>query len=197
MSGAESTGRAFEQRVERETRRFVERIVIGLGLCPFARVPWEADRVAVVVSHATGEAALLEDLAREVDRLVAMSPEALETTLLVHPCVLASFEAFNAFLDPVDALLAERGLKGVLQIASFHPDYRFAGAPEADPANATNRSPWPMLHLLREASITAAVEAHPGADAIPERNVELLRGLGRREVQALLDGLQDADATES
>jgi hypothetical protein len=181
------------ERALRETRRFVERVVIELGLCPFARAPWEAGRVDVVVSDATSEQALLEDLGREIDRLGQTSVETLETTLLVHPYVLARFEDFNAFLDAAEGLLVARGQEGVLQIASFHPDYRFAGAPEDDPANATNRAPWPMLHLLREASVTAAVDAHPDAEAIPERNVALLRELGAERVQALLGGLRDDD----
>lgn len=181
----------LEGRAERETRRFVERVVIGLGLCPFARVPWEAGRIDIVVSAALTEAELIDDLAAQVDRLVETPAEALETTLLVHPRVLETFDAYNAFLDVADSLLAARGLEGVLQIASFHPDYQFAGAPEDDPANATNRSPWPMLHLLREASITEAVDSHPDAAEIPDRNIETLRGLGAREVRALLDGLRD------
>lgn len=192
--------RAFAERVERETRRFVERLVVGLGLCPFARAPWEANRVAVVVSGARSEAALLGDLGREIDRLLvaslAASEAELETTLLVHPHVLRDFEAFNAFLDEVDALLAERALEGVLQVASFHPDYRFAGAPPDDPANATNRSPWPMLHLLREASVGAAVDAHPDIESVPERNVALLRDLGTERVRALLAALRDDESDD-
>jgi hypothetical protein len=183
----------IEERASHETRRFVERVVIGLGLCPFARAPWEAGQVDVVVSRAQTESELLEDLAGELDRLQATPTEVLETTLLVHPHVLARFDDFNAFLDPAEDLLAARELEGVLQIASFHPDYRFAGAPDDDPANATNRSPWPMLHLLREASVGAAVDAHPDAAAIPERNVSLLREMAPGRVRALLDALRDAD----
>jgi len=189
--------RMLARRVERETRRFVERVVIGLGLCPFARAPWEAGRVGVVVSGARSEAALLGDLSGEIDRLLAAPPDALETTLLVHPHVLGDFETFNDFLDEADALLAERGLEGVLQVASFHPDYRFAGAPPDDPAHATNRSPWPMLHLLREASVGAAVDAHPDAEAIPARNVALLRELGAERVRELLASLRDDGSDEA
>jgi len=188
--------RVLARRVELETRRFVERVVIGLGLCPFARAPWEADRVDVVVSGARSEAALLGDLGRAIDRLLATPAAELETTLLVHPHVLGDFETFNDFLDEVDALLAERDLEGVLQVASFHPDYRFAGAPPDDPADATNRSPWPMLHLLREASVGAAVEAHPDAASIPERNVAVLRELGAERVRALLASLREDEPAD-
>ena len=181
----------FELRVERETRRFVERVVIELGLCPFAREPWQAGRVDVRVSTACDEAQLVRDLDTEMRRLVETPPAELETTLLVHPRALGDFEAYNDFLDVAEGLLRARGYEGALQIASFHPDYRFAGAPDDDPAHATNRSPWPMLHLLREASVSAAVDGHPDAESIPDRNVEQLRAMGRERVQALLDGLRD------
>jgi hypothetical protein len=179
-------------RAERESRRFVEQVVIGLGLCPFAKEPWQAGRVAVRVSEARDVEALLVDLAVEAERLVASDAADLETTLLVHPFVLTDFGAYNDFLDLAEGLLRDRGHAGVLQIASFHPDYRFAGEPPSDPAHATNRSPWPMLHLLREASVSAAVDAHPDAAAIPARNVALLRELGGDRVRALLGRLRDA-----
>ncbi len=178
-------------RVERETRRFVERVVIELGLCPFAKEPWQAGRVDVCVSGACDEASLLADLDHEMTRLVETEPDTLETTLLVHPGVLADFDAYNEFLDLAEGLLRERGHEGVLQIASFHPDYRFEGAPPGDPANATNRSPWPMLHLLREASIEAAVAVHPDAEGIPARNVALLRELGAARVHTLLASIRE------
>ncbi|MDH4016438.1 MAG: DUF1415 domain-containing protein [Actinomycetota bacterium] len=181
----------FAERVECETRRFVEGFVIELGLCPFAKAPWSEGRVEVRVSGARDEAELLADLDAEMAHLRGAPARELETSLLVHPHVLADFAAYNDFLDLADALLRERGHEGVLQIASFHPDYRFAGAPSDDPANATNRSPWPMLHLIREASITAAIAAHPDPGGIPARNVELLRQLGPERVRALLEGLRD------
>ncbi len=180
-------------RVERETRRFIDRVVIALGLCPFAQEPFRSGRVDVCVTDARDEATLLADLDAEMTRLVATDVDALETTLLVHPRVLGDFDAYNAFLDLAEGLLVERGYEGVLQIASFHPHYRFAGVPADDPANATNRSPWPMLHLLREASVSAAVALHPDAEAIPARNVERLRSLGPAAVRTLLDGLHDPD----
>lgn len=184
---------AREARVLRETRRFVEAVVIGLGLCPFAREPWEAGRVDVRVSDARDVETLLVDLAVEMQRLVETEPSELETTLLVHPDVLGEFDAYNDFLDLAETLLRHRGLEGVLQIASFHPDYRFEGAPDDDPAHATNRSPWPMLHLLRESSVSKAVATHPDAAAIPGRNVEQLRALGAERMAALLASLKRSD----
>lgn len=179
-----------------ETRRFVERVVVGLGLCPFAAAPWAERRVAIRVSRARDPDALLDDLDAEMRRLVETPADELETTLVVLPFALAGFDAYNAFLDRAEGLLEDRGLEGVLQLASFHPGYRFAGDPPGDPAAATNRSPWPMLHLLRESSVTHAVDRHPDSASIPARNVALLREMGPRRVDALLAGLRVEVQTE-
>lgn len=160
------------------TRRWLERAVIGLNLCPFARAPYTKDRVRIVVSPAQDEEALLLDLCEELQRLAATDEVEVETTLLVHPHVLADFLDFNDFLDVADAALEQMNLEGELQIASFHPDYEFADAPLGDAANFTNRSPFPTLHLLRESSIERAVEAVDDTDAIYERNVARLREMG-------------------
>lgn len=186
---------AFEERVLTETRRFVEQVVIDLGLCPFAEQPWTQGRVDVRVSTAREPAALLIDLDTEMRRLIEAPLDELETTLLVHPHVLGEFAPYNDFLDLTEALLRERGHEGVLQLASFHPAYRFEGAPAGDPADATNRSPWPMLHLLREASVAAAVASHPDPGGIPDRNVARLREMGADTVNALLDSLRERDDT--
>jgi hypothetical protein len=161
-----------------ETRAWVERAVIGLRLCPFAAGAHRAGKVRYACSSARDADALLDDLRSEVERLLAASPEAIETTLLVHAWVLRDFESYNAFLDVADALLDALGASGVLQIASFHPDYRFAGTRADDVANATNRSPHPLLQLLREASVSAAVDAGADGEAIAEANVATLRRLG-------------------
>jgi hypothetical protein len=163
------------------TQRWVRRVVVGLELCPFARREVEGDRVRYAVTDATSPEDLLRDLGRELARLG--DDAGIETTLLVHPFVLGDFLRFNDFLDDVDALLAAQGWVGEIQVASFHPAYRFAGTDETDAANFTNRSPYPMLHLLREASVERAVAAHPDIEHVPERNVALLRRLG-------LDGLR-------
>src|SRR6056297_1438880 len=160
------------------TRRWLEKAVIGLNLCPFAGTPWRQGRVRFRVSDATSLQQLAEDLADELQTLNETDPAECETTLLIHPGVLGDFLDYNDFLDIADGLLEQLELDGILQVASFHPDYRFADSAPGDPANCTNRSPWPMLHLLREASIEAAVANHPDPNAIYERNIETLRALG-------------------
>ena len=167
-----------DEAVVAATRRWLERAVIGLNLCPFARAPYLKNRVRIVVSPARDEEALLLDLCEELQRLAVTGENEVETTLLVHPHVLDDFLAFNDFLDVADAALQEMKLEGELQIASFHPDYEFADAPLGDVANFTNRSPFPTLHLLRESSIERAVEAVDDTDAIYERNIARLREMG-------------------
>lgn len=166
------------------TREWLERAVIGLGLCPFARQPYTAGRVRIIASEARTEVALVEHLERELLALASDDAEH-ETTLLVHPYVLGDFMDYNQFLDVADGLLDDLDLEGVLQVASFHPDYQFADSEANDIANFTNRSPYPVLHLLREESITRAVEAYPDTDRIYERNIEVLRQLGRAGWDAL------------
>jgi len=161
-----------------ETRAWVERAVIGLRLCPFARAAHASGRVRYACSRARDADALLLDLAAEIEGLLAAGPQAIETTLLVHPWALLEFDAYNAFLDVADAALDALGATGVLQVASFHPDYRFDGASPGDLANATNRSPYPVLQLLREASVAAAVDAGADAKAIAAANIARLRRLG-------------------
>lgn len=168
-----------------DTRRWLERAVIGLNLCPFAKAVLTREQVRFVASTAATPEALALELAAELQRLADADPEQLDTTLIVHPLVLQDFEDFNDFLDVADALLEDLGLDGTLQVASFHPDYRFADAPADDVANASNRSPHPTLHLLREDSIARAVAAFPESEAIWGRNVETLRRLGWDDWRAL------------
>ena len=167
------------------TRDWVDRAVIGLNLCPFAKSVQVKGQVRYVVTRATTPEDLLAALDEELQHLAEADPEQLDTTLLIHPEVLADFLDFNDFLEQADQLLAERALEGVLQIASFHPDYQFAGTDRDDISNYTNRSPWPTLHLLREASIDRAVAAFPEAEEIYERNMQTLQGLGLEGWQAL------------
>lgn len=172
-------------------RHWVETVVVGLNLCPFAQPELVNDRVRFTVSDATSESQLLMDLQNELELLTR--DESVETTLLIHPNVLLDFDAYNQFLDEVDALLEQLELEGVYQVASFHPDYQFAGT-EADAAeNYTNRAPYPMLHLLPEASLEAAIADYPGVEQIPERNIELLEGMGAEKMQALLRACFDSD----
>jgi uncharacterized protein len=166
------------QSVVEATRHWLEKVVIGLNLCPFAGLPWRQGRVRFRVSEATGQQQLAEDLADELLALQDSDPAECETTLLIHPLVLEDFLDYNDFLELADRLLEDLGLDGTLQIASFHPHYQFAGSQPDDPANCTNRSPYPMLHLLREASIEAATANMPNPEAIFERNIKTLRELG-------------------
>lgn len=160
------------------TRRWLERAVIGLNLCPFAKAVYVKEQVRFVLSAATTPDALLGELARELDLLQRTDPEHADTTLLIHPQVLGDFLDYNDFLDLADAAVDALGLGGEIQVASFHPDYRFAGTAFDDVGNCSNRSPYPMLHLLREASVERAVAAFPDPDVIVERNLATLEKLG-------------------
>ncbi len=160
------------------TQRWLERAVIGLNLCPFAKAEHVHGRIRYFVSDASDQEALLDDLRREALRLQAAEPALCETTLLMHPQVLVDFWDYNAFLPRADALLKELELDGVLQIASFHPQYEFAGEPAGDISHYTNRSPYPTLHLLREASVERAVAVFPDAADIYEGNMQTLKALG-------------------
>ena len=182
-----STAELDTELVARHTRAWVTRAVVGLNLCPFAKAPLVKGQVRFVVSTARDVPALLLQLADELRHLAQADPAETETTLLIHPQVLADFSDFNEALDAVDSLVDALGLEGVLQVASFHPQYQFAGTDADDMSNATNRSPYPTLHLLREASVERAVQAFPEADAIYENNIRRLRALGPRgwaELQA-------------
>ena len=169
----------------RATQAWLEKAVIGLNLCPFAKAVHLKQQIRWVASVARDETALRLELLRELERLRDTPPEQIDTTLLVHPFVLGHFDDYNQFLDTADAALRQLGLEGVIQIASFHPDYRFAGCDADDIDNFSNRSPYPTLHLLRESSIDKAVEAFPEAADIYERNIETLRRLGRAGWQRL------------
>ncbi len=171
-----------------DTRRWVERVVIGLNLCPFAKAVAVRGQVRYVLSGATTTDALLEDLGEALLHLRDTPAEIVDTTLLVHPGVLGDFLDYNDFLDTADALVESLALDGVLQVASFHPQYQFAGTAPGDIDNATNRSPWPTLHLLREDSVERAVAAFPDPDAIVSRNIDTLRRLGEAGLQRALAG---------
>jgi len=171
--------------VERATRQWIDTIVVGLALCPFARGALERGLVRVVVSDAVDAPAAVQHLADAAADLLRGDSEDV-TTLLVLP---DGFEAFDDYLDLValaEDLLADLGHEGVLQIASFHPDYRFDGDPPDDPAHATNRAPFPTLQLLQEASVARALDGHPDPEGIPERNMAVMRKLGAAGIRALL-----------
>ena len=162
----------------RATRAWVEHAVVGLNLCPFAKAPLVKGQIRYVVNETDDPRELLDALCAEMRALIDADPAQIETTLLVHPNVLRDFIEFNDFLDAADAALEDLGHVGVLQIASFHPDYQFAGTEAHDIENFSNCSPFPTLHLLRESSIEQAVAALPDAAEIYERNIATLRALG-------------------
>jgi uncharacterized protein len=170
----------------RDTRRWIETIVIGLNLCPFARRVFDAETIRYVVTDANDATSLLDALTTELQRLVAEPISTIETTILIHPHVLQDFLDYNDFLRDADQLLETLGLTGIVQIASFHPEYRFAGTKPDAVDNFTNRSPFPMLHLLREESVTKVANDPDFLDGIPERNIAVLRALGRTKLLAML-----------
>jgi hypothetical protein len=176
------------EAVVRETRQWVERAVIGLNLCPFAKAVHVKGQVHYAVSEATDTRQLLADLGAQLDALVSLDAGERETTLLVAPRCLGDFLAFNDFLAQGERLVRKRGLEGVIQLASFHPAYQFEGTEPDDIGNFTNRSPYPTLHLLREESIDRAVQAFPEAESIYEANIETLRRLGPEGWAALRAG---------
>lgn len=170
-----------------DTRRWLECAVIGLNLCPFAKAVHVKQQVRFVLSDAELADDLLEELAEELLRLRDTPADETDTTLLVHPRVLTDFLDYNDFLDRVDALIEALELDGILQVASFHPDYRFADSEADDPGNCTNRAPYPTLHLLREASLDKAIAAYPEADTIVERNLETMDRLGLHGFRLLIE----------
>lgn len=174
-----------EDDVIAATHDWLEKVVIGLNLCPFAKAVYVKNQVRIVVSTAKHLDGLLEDLDRELDFLADADPAAVDTTLLIHPTLLPDFLDFNDFLQLAEAAIDEHALEGVIQIASFHPQFQFADTEPDDIGNYTNRAPFPTLHLLREASIERAVAAFPEAETIFERNIETLEALGPEGWQAL------------
>ena len=179
-----------------ETRAWVRRAVIGLNLCPFARAVDAKDQIRYVFSDATDAETLLATLVVELQRLADTDPAIVDTTMVIHPRVFADFEDFNDFLELADAAVEDLDLDGILQVASFHPQFQFADTEPDDITNATNRSPYPTLHLLREDSVDRAVAAFPEAEAIFERNMETLEKLGPQGWAAVRKSWEDDAAAE-
>lgn len=171
------------EAIRAETLEWLNNIVIGLNLCPFAAPALARDKIDCVVSDSIDQDALTADLDHELLRLTDdLGPD---TTLLIIPEMLQHFAAFNDYLDIADALLEARNLEGEIQIATFHPRYQFADEPPDDRSHWTNRSPYPMLHLLREPDVAQAVARHPDAEGIPERNQKMLRSMSDERWRAL------------
>lgn len=177
------------------TQRWLERAVIGLNLCPFAKAVHVKRQIRYAVTAAATAEDLLAELRHELELLARAKPEEVDTTLLIHPQAMTDFIDFHFFAKEADAILRNLGQEGTLQIASFHPAFEFAGSAADDIANYTNRSPYPMLHLLREASIDRAVAAFPDAAVIYERNIATLRDLGHDGWRRLW--MPDADSERS
>lgn len=170
-----------------DTRQWIEKAVIGLNLCPFARSVYVKNQVRIVVSRARHLDAFLDELDRELDLLQATPAEEIDTTLLVHPTLFPDFEVFNDFQNVVDDVVAEHELEGIIQVASFHPQFQFEGTAPDDVTNCTNRAPYPTLHLLREDSVERAIASDAGdAEKIVERNLQTLRDLGAEGWRQLL-----------
>lgn len=174
-----------DQEVLDKTRLWLEKAVIGLNLCPFAKAVYVKNQVRLVVSHAKHADGLLEELDRELDLLAATPAEEVDTTLLIHPTLFDDFLDFNDFLEIAEGGVDEHGLEGVVQLASFHPQFQFDGTEPDDISNYTNRAPFAILHLLREESVEKAVEAFPEAEAIFEQNIATLEKLGHAGWKAL------------
>ena len=173
-----------DEKMVRPVLQWVETMVVGLNLCPFAKREMVKSSVRFASTTSTTEEQLLMDLQAELELL--NTDPSVETTLLIHSNVLQDFRDYNRFLGYADSLLVEMGLEGIYQIASFHPDYRFDGTESDDAENYTNRSPFPILHLIRETSLERAIADYPEVDQIPVRNIALMNDLGRNKLQALL-----------
>ncbi|MEQ8689971.1 MAG: DUF1415 domain-containing protein [Pseudomonadales bacterium] len=176
------------------TERWVQRFVVDLNLCPFARREIEGGRVRYAVTEARSEAELLAALDSEMQTLDAQ-PE-IATTLLIHSWVLTDFFSFNQFLDEVDRLLISTRREGIYQVASFHPQYQYAHTQVDDPENFANRSPYAMLHILREADVSAAVAAHPDTSAIPATNLTTLNALGAAKLEQMWQAVRDDSSND-
>ncbi len=166
------------QQVIANTQTWLQKAVIGLNLCPFAKAVYERKQIRFQVSSAVNKEQLLRDLLHELQFMARTDANEVDTTLLIHPGVLNDFLEYNDFLDTAEAAVVEMKLEGVIQIASFHPQYQFAGTEAEDISNYTNRAPYPTLHLLREDSVTRAVDSFAEVDSIPEKNIATMKALG-------------------
>lgn len=174
-----------EQEIIEKTNLWLEKAVIGLNLCPFARHPFRNGKIRLVPCKPQNEEALAQIVLDEILHLRDTPPSVLETTIVIFPEFLTDFQDYLEFLDITDIMIEEFGFEGVFQIASFHPDYQFEDTEPTDVENFTNRSPYPILHLLREDSMTRAIEAYPEVGDIPEKNIDTMNKLGLEGVQKI------------
>lgn len=176
-------------RIITQVEQWLDRVVIGLNLCPFAAEPRRQQQIRFQVSLATTPGDLLADLQSELLLLSQRPATELETTILIIPQGLEDFADYNDFLDLADRLLIQFGWDGTFQVASFHPHYQFADTQAEDAENLTNRSPYPLLHLLREASVEIALDHWPNPESIPARNIEQMQGLSAAQKHDLFPNL--------
>lgn len=179
------------------TRRWLEQMVVGEGLCPFAGQPLRGGRVRMVCSAATDADDIYRDFLVELETFLSLDPAEDETGLFVLANGLGDFDDYLDMLGVIEAAIAQTGLAGTIQIASFHPDYRFEGTEPDDPTNYTNRAPWPVFHLIREAGLEKALASFPNPEAIPARNMARMREIGLAELHRRLAALQQNDKGES
>lgn len=178
------------QTITSEVNTWLEKVVIGLNLCPFAAKPARNKQIRIAVSEATDEEALLASILTELNTLTSTSVDQLETTLVVVPKMLQDFDDYNLFLNWTDALLKQQQLEGIIQVATFHPNYCFAGCEPEDAENLTNRSPYPIFHLIREDSLEKVLQHYPEPEKIPENNINKVNELTDEQVNALFPYLQ-------
>ncbi len=169
-----------------QTKSWIETFVIGLNICPFAGHPFREDRIRYQIEETESLEKLVETLMQELDFLQKNKSEDIETSILIHPNVLNDFLDYNDFLSVAEAVLKEMELEGEIQIASFHPDYQFAGEAKDAPSNYVTRSPFPMLHLIRESSVTKAIEMHPDIEQVPYDNIKKLNDLGIKRIKEMI-----------
>jgi len=172
-----------QKLAENSVNEWLENVVVGLNLCPFSKQPYSQNRIRIKADLCQQEEQAFESIIHEINLLDETDEKELETTLLVFPELFDDFDHYNDFLHTANDFIKLRGWEGVYQIASFHPDYQFAGTEKADAENFTNRSPYPILHFIREASLSAAIEAYPDVDEIPERNIALMNSLSDSDLK--------------
>ncbi|MGR5065056.1 DUF1415 domain-containing protein [Photobacterium sp. DNB22_13_2] len=180
----------IKEEVHQQVTHWLEEVVIGLNLCPFAAKPNRNKQIQIFISEAPNEDVLLEEIYQQLQKLDTTPVEELETTLVVTPNLFSDFADYNQYLDLIDALVFQMGYQGTYQVASFHPDYCFHGTEPDDAENLTNRSPYPIFHLIREASMEKVLKHYPDPEAIPERNIECVENLTEEEVARLFPFLK-------
>ncbi|MBC7002361.1 DUF1415 domain-containing protein [Photobacterium sp. BZF1] len=171
--------------VHQQVQKWLEDVVIGLNLCPFAAKPNRNKQIQIFISETNSEEVLLEEIYQQLQKLDNTPADELETTLVVTPHLFKDFGDYNQYLDLIDALIFQMGYQGTYQIASFHPEYYFHGTQPEDAENLTNRSPYPIFHLIREDSMEKVLKHYPDPEGIPERNIERVEGLSAEEVKKL------------